>query len=95
LENAAKDVNFDATEAIDVEFKYAFSRLEDLDRKHDAIYGASPSRPDCPRADVRLAFAQKRYLDRRTHLPSFPSTIRKHQSLGRRSAMLDGSPIRQ
>jgi hypothetical protein len=41
LDNAAKDINFDATEAMEVEFKYAFARLEDLDRKHDAIYGES------------------------------------------------------
>jgi hypothetical protein len=41
LDNAAKDVNFEATEAMEVEFKYAFARLEDLDRKHDAIYGKS------------------------------------------------------
>jgi hypothetical protein len=39
LDNAAKDVNYEATEAMEAEFKYAFARLEDLDRKHDAIYG--------------------------------------------------------
>jgi hypothetical protein len=39
LESAAKDPGFDATDAMEAEFKYAFSRLESLDRKHDAIYG--------------------------------------------------------
>jgi hypothetical protein len=38
LETAAKDPHYDATEAMEGEFKYAFSRMERLDNKHDAIY---------------------------------------------------------
>jgi hypothetical protein len=38
LETASKDPNFDATEAMEAEFKYAFARLESLDQKHEAIY---------------------------------------------------------
>lgn len=38
LENASKDPGYEATDAMEAEFKYAFARMESLDHKHDAIY---------------------------------------------------------
>lgn len=39
IEQAAKDINFDMTAAIDAEFQYNSARLNELEKKFQAIYG--------------------------------------------------------
>lgn len=46
VETASKDPDFDATAAMDAEFRYAMSRLEDLDKKFQAVYSESESHSD-------------------------------------------------